>query len=185
METDLVMTTDLVTACKANNRKAQMELYRKYCDGMFIVAMRYLRNEADAEDMVQEAFIKAFQKLDQFRGEVTFGAWLKRIVINRCLDFLKTQKERLIALNEGHIHIVEDEDWTVEDTVSVEQVKKAMDELPDKYKYVVQLYLIEGYDHSEIAEILQITPTNCRSRLLRGKGYLKKILNEKYYGTGS
>lgn len=185
METDLVMNTDLVAACKANNRKAQMELYRKYCDGMFLVAQRYLHNDADAEDMVQEAFIKAFQKLDQFRGEVTFGAWLKRIVINRCLDFLKSQKERLIALNEGHIHIVEDEDWTVEDAVSVDQVKKAMEELPDNYKYVVQLYLIEGYDHGEISEILEITTTNCRSRLLRGKGYLKKILNEKYYGTGS
>ena len=185
METDLVMATDLVAACKANNRKAQMELYRKYCDGMFIVAKRYLHQDADAEDMVQEAFIKAFQKLDQYRGDVTFGAWLKRIVINRCLDFLKSQKERLITLNEGHIHIVEDEDWTVEDTVSVDQVKKAMEELPDKYKYVVQLYLIEGYDHGEISEILQITATNCRSRLLRGKGYLKKKLNEKKYGTGS
>lgn len=185
METELVMATDLVAACRANNRKAQMELYRKYCDGMFIVAMRYLKSEADAEDMVQEAFIRAFQKLDQFRGEVTFGAWLKRIVINRCLDFIKSQKERLIALNEGHIHIAEDEDWTVEDSVSVDQVKQAMEELPDTYKYVVQLYLLEGYDHNEISEILQISPTNCRSRLLRGKGYLKKILNEKYYGTGS
>ena len=185
METDLVMATDLVAACRANNRNAQMKLYRKYCDGMFIVAMRYLHNEADAEDMVQEAFIKAFQKLDQFRGEVTFGAWLKRIVINRCLDFLKSRKERLVALNEGHIHVVEDEDWDVEDTISVDQVKQAMEELPDKYKYVVKLYLVEGYDHSEISEILQITSTNCRSRLLRGKGYLKNILNEKRYGTGS
>lgn len=185
METDLVMATDLVEACKANNRKAQMELYRKYCDGMFIVAMRYLDNPEDAEDMVQEAFIKAFQKLEQFRGEVTFGAWLKRIVINRCLDFLKSRKERLIALNEGHIHIVEDEDWSVDDSISIDMVRKAMEELPDTYKYVVQLYLVEGYDHGEISEILQITPVNCRSRLLRGKGYLKKILSEKHYGTGS
>jgi len=180
-----LIQSDLITACRANNRKAQMELYRKYSQGMYAVSRRYIRNPDDAEDMVQEAFIKAFQKLDQFRGDVSFGAWLKRIVVNRCIDFLKSQKERLIELQDHHIHVVEDEDWTVEDGISAEDVIQAMKELSDKYKDVVQLYLIEGYDHGEISEILGITQTNCRSRLLRGKGHLKKIINEKYYGTGS
>jgi len=185
LETDHLIQSDLITACRANNRKAQMELYRKYSQGMYAVSRRYIRNPDDAEDMVQEAFIKAFQKLDQFRGDVSFGAWLKRIVVNRCIDFLKSQKERLIELQDHHIHVVEDEDWTVEDGISAEDVIQAMKELSDKYKDVVQLYLIEGYDHGEISEILGITQTNCRSRLLRGKGHLKKIINEKYYGTGS
>ncbi len=180
-----MIQSDLIAACRANNRRAQMELYRKYSQGMYVVSRRYIQNPDDAEDMVQEAFIKAFQKLDQFRGDVSFGAWLKRIVVNRCIDFLKTQKERLIELKDHHIHVVEDDDWTVEDGISADDVIEAMNELTDKYKDVVQLYLVEGYDHGEISEILGITQSNCRSRLLRGKGHLKNIINEKYYGTGS
>lgn len=84
---------DLVERCKANDRKAQLKLYKQYCDGMFGVAMGFLKNSGDAEDVVQESFIKAFQKMEQFRGEVTFGAWLKRIVINKSLDFLKAKKK--------------------------------------------------------------------------------------------
>jgi RNA polymerase sigma-70 factor (ECF subfamily) len=176
---------DLVERCKANDRKAQLELYKKYCNGMYVVAMRFLRNPDDAEDVIQESFIKAFQKLDQYKAEVSFGAWLKKIVINKCLDFIKSKKNRFLELNENNIHIVEDDNWTVEETVSVHQVKEAMDKLPVKYKNVVQLYLVEGYDHQEISEILQITETNCRTRLLRGKGHLKELLKSKNYVTGS
>jgi len=86
---------ELVEQCKANNRNAQLRLYRKYCDGMFCVAMRFLKNEDDAEDVLQESFMKAFQRIGQFKGEVTFGAWLKRIVVNGCIDFLKSKKQRI------------------------------------------------------------------------------------------
>ncbi|MEZ4858781.1 MAG: sigma-70 family RNA polymerase sigma factor [Flavobacteriaceae bacterium] len=94
----------LVAQCKQNNRKAQMALYRQYCDGMFIVANRYLRDTAAAEDALQEAFIKAFRKLDQFKGDVTFGAWLKRIVINTCLDALKANQLQKEEINEETLH---------------------------------------------------------------------------------
>lgn len=176
---------DLVERCKANDRQAQLKLYKQYCDGMYCVAMRFLRNPDDAEDVLQEAFIKAFQKIDQFKGEVTFGAWLKRIVINKSLDFIKAKKNQFVELKESTLHIVEDEDWSVADSVSIEAVKSAMEQLPDKYKYVVQLYLVEGYDHSEIAQILDLTETTCRTRLLRGKGHLKELLKDMRYGTGS
>lgn len=175
---------DVVEKCKANNRKAQIKLYRQYCDGMFSVAKRYVKNGDDAEDIVQEAFIKAFQKIEQFGGDVTFGAWLKRIVINQSIDFLKTKRQVLVKLDERYMHIVEDEDWTVEDGIIMADVKEAMECLPEKYKYVVIMYLVEGFDHSEISQILQLKETTCRTRLLRGKGYLKKILKEKKYGTG-
>ena len=176
---------DLVERCKANDRRAQIKLYRQYCDGMFGVAMGFLKNSDDAEDVVQESFIKAFQKIDQFRGEVTFGAWLKRIVINRSLDFLKTKKERHIELKEGFMKVVEDDNWSVADDVTLHEVKSKMEELPDKYRHVVRLYLIEGYDHSEISQIMKITESACRTRLLRGKGYLKELLKNKRYVTGS
>ena len=81
----------IVEKCKANDRTAQMQLYRKYCDGMYIVAMRFVKNGDDAEDILQESFIKAFQKIHQFKGDVTFGAWLKRIVVNKSIDFLKSK----------------------------------------------------------------------------------------------
>jgi RNA polymerase sigma-70 factor (ECF subfamily) len=150
---------------------------------MFGVAMRFLKNADDAEDVLQEAFIKAFQRMDQFKGEVTFGAWLKRIVVNGSIDFLKSKHQKMEELNEGYMHVAEDEDWSVEEGISMEQVKEAIDELPPKYKYVVQLFLVEGYDHSEISEILKITETASRTRLLRGKTQLKEKLKDLAYGT--
>ncbi|NKI32889.1 sigma-70 family RNA polymerase sigma factor [Croceivirga thetidis] len=180
-----MLQLELIELCKANNRKAQMQLYRKYCDGMFCVAMRFLKNQDDAEDVLQESFIKAFQRLEQFSGQVTFGAWLKRIVVNGCIDFLKSKHQRTIELDEGYMHVSEDEDWQVETEVHLDEVKKSIESLPEKYKYVVQLFLIEGYDHAEISEILNISETASRTRLLRGKGMLKELLKELNYGTGS
>jgi RNA polymerase sigma-70 factor (ECF subfamily) len=152
---------------------------------MFCVAMRFLKNQDDAEDVLQEAFIKAFQKIDQFSGEVTFGAWLKRIVINKCIDFIKSKKLQYVELNENTLRISDEEDWSVEDGISTDDVKAAMQTLPEKYRYVVQMYLIEGLDHTEISTILGLTPTNCRTRLMRGRGLLKELLKNKHYGTGS
>ncbi len=170
---------DLVAKCKKNDRKAQMQLYEQYCQGMFCVAMRFLKNEDDAEDVLQEAFIKAFQKIGQYKGEVTFGAWLKKIVVNRSIDFLKGKKEHMIALDESYMHIVEDDDWSIEDGISIAEVKTAIASLPDKYRLVLELYLIEGYDHEEISEILSITNTASRTRLLRAKGQLKELVSKK------
>lgn len=179
------MQSDLIKQCKANDRKAQLELYQKYCDGMYCVAMRFLKNPDDAEDVMQEAFIKAFLKLDQFRGDVTFGAWLKRIVVNKCLDFIKSRKDKFTEIKEHMAPVVEDDNWEVDDGLSLDQIKDSMDQLPDKYREVVYLYLVEGYDHSEISEILNLTNNTCRSRLLRGKGHLKQILKENYHVTRS
>ena len=172
---------DIVEQCKRNDRKAQLTLYNQYCQGMFCVAMRFLKNEDDAEDIVQESFIKAFQKIGQYRGEVTFGAWLKKIVVNKSIDFLKSRQLKTVELNEGYMHVIEDEDWVVEDKVTKEEVTQAIAGLPEKYRYVVQLFLMEGYDHNEISEILDITSNTCRTRLLRGKGQLKEILKKSTY----
>ncbi|WP_299531168.1 RNA polymerase sigma factor [Ulvibacterium sp.] len=176
---------DVVEQCKANDRKAQLQLYNQYCSGMFYVAMRFVKNTDDAEDITQESFIKAFQKIHQFKGDVSFGAWLKRIVINKSIDFLKAKKERCVPLDESYMQVVEDEDWTVEDGISLEEVRLAMEQLPEKYKYVVMMFLLEGYDHREIGKVLGLSETACRTRLLRGKGFLKELLKKRRYGTGS
>ncbi|ASV29053.1 RNA polymerase sigma factor [Maribacter cobaltidurans] len=176
---------DILEKCKANDRSAQLKLYRQYCDGMYCVAMRFLKNADDAEDVLQEAFIKAFQKMHQYKGEVTFGAWLKRIVVNKCIDFLKSRNEQNISLDESYMRCVEEDDWTVEEHIEIDEVKTAIEQLSDKYKYVVMMYLVEGFDHQEISEVLKISETACRTRLLRGKGQLKELLKLKGYGTGS
>ncbi|WP_340077471.1 sigma-70 family RNA polymerase sigma factor [Leptobacterium sp. I13] len=173
----------VIEKCKNNNRKAQLKLYQQYCDGMFCVAMRFLKNTEDAEDVVQEAFIKAFKKIEQYKAEVTFGAWLKKIVVNKCIDFLKKKKEYLLELDEGYMYMADDNNWDVEDPISIEEVKATIETLPDKYKYVVMLYLMEGYDHKEISEILNITEVASRTQLMRGKNKLKELLKSKHYGT--
>ena len=176
---------ELVEQCKLNNRMAQMKLYKQYCDGMFCVAMRFLKNSDDAEDVLQESFIKAFQRIDQFKGEVTFGAWLKRIVVNRSMDFLKSKHQKTIELDEGYMHIADDGNWEIQEDINLEEVKRKIEELPEKYRYVVQLFLVEGYDHKEISEILSISETASRTRLLRGKNCLKESLRALKYGTRS
>jgi RNA polymerase sigma-70 factor (ECF subfamily) len=152
---------------------------------MYCIARRFISNTAEAEDVVQEAFIKAFSKLHQFKGDVTFGAWLKRIVINKSIDFLKLKKQRLVELEEVHLKVVDTADnnkWLVEDDTTLEEVKSAIQRLPDKYKYVVMLFLVEGYDHQEISEILKISEVASRTQLSRGKTKLQDLLKHKSYG---
>ena len=179
----LKFQTDLIEQCKANNRKAQMELYEKYCDGMYCVVMRFLRNSDDAEGVLQESFIKAFAKINQYKGEVTFGAWLKQIVVNKCIDFLKAKRNEHVPLEEYLTPVIEDDDWQIESAITIEEVRAAINELSDKYKYVLMLYLIEGYDHSEIAQILDIPETTSRTQMSRGKCMLKENLLKKKDGA--
>ncbi|MBJ6367917.1 RNA polymerase sigma factor [Snuella sedimenti] len=182
-----MLQSDIIEECKQNNRKAQLQLYSQYCNGMYCVAKRLVKDANDAEDVVQEAFIKAFSKLHQYKAEVTFGIWLKRIVVNKSIDFLKSKKQQLVALEEVHLKVIDTEDndkWLVDDAITLSDVKKAINELPEKYQYVVMLYLIEGYDHQEISEILGISEVASRTQLYRGKLRLQEHLALKNYGTG-
>ena len=179
-------TIDIVEKCKQNDRIAQMKLYNQYCDGMFIVAKRFVKDSFEAEDIVQESFIKAFSRLHQYKGEVTFGAWLKRIVINKSIDVLKSKKQELLEMNEVHLKVVDpdyEDEWLVDDAITLHEVKEAIKKLPDKYQYVIMLFLIEGYDHQEIAEILNITEVASRTQLSRGKAKLRELLTVTQNGT--
>ena len=178
--------SEIIEKCKQNNRIAQMQLYNQYCDGMYVVAKRFVKDGMEAEDIVQEAFIKAFSKLHQFKAEVTFGAWLKRIVVNKSIDALKSNKQRLVELDEVHLKVIDtsiDDKWLVDDAITLNEVKKAINSLPDKYKYVSMLYLIEGYDHQEISEILNISLVASRTQLSRGKVKLQELLIHTKDGT--
>ncbi|HLU80463.1 MAG TPA: RNA polymerase sigma factor [Flavobacteriaceae bacterium] len=175
----------LIADCKQNDRQAQLQLYKQYSGAMYTIALRFLKNTFDAEEAMQDGFIAAYSKLHQFNGESTFGAWLKKIVIRKSLDKLKTRKMELTALNEHFLEAVDTEDnWEIEENISVEQVKTEIENLPDKYRYPLMLFLIEGYDHEEISEILNISSVSSRTLLHRGKKKLQKTLKAKYHGTG-
>lgn len=181
-----MLQTELIEACRKNDRKAQMKLYNKYCDAMYYVAFRFLKNSFEAEEAMQESFIQAFIKLHQFTGEVTFGAWLKRIVINKSIDMLKAKKLNVTAINEQTLGMVEeDNNWNINDEITIDQVKNEIEELPERYKYAVMLFLIEGYDHDEISEILGISSVSSRTLVHRGKKKLQQKLKHIYHGTGS
>lgn len=178
----------IIEQCRQNNRQAQMQLYNSYCDGMLAVALRFVKDKMEAEDAVQEAFIKAFVKLEQYNAEASFGSWLKRIVINKCLDVLKSKRKHIIALEDYHLDtsdLDEEDNWMVDDEITVEEVKEAIAHLPEKYSNVLMLYLIEGYDHQEISEILNISEIASRTQLARGRKKLQNQLKLKRNGTRS
>ncbi len=173
---------NLINACKKNDAKAQMQLYDKYCKAMYNIALKYVNKTDIAEDVVQEAFIKVFKKIDTFNANVTFGAWLKRIVINQAIDYLKKKKLETISIDEHIIQLTnETTDWNLEAKTSVEEIINGINKLPLKYKLVLQLFLLEGYDHQEISEILSISEVASRTQLLRGKNKLKELLNKNNY----
>lgn len=178
---------DIIKKCQSNDRSAQLQLYNQYCDGMLVVAKRFISNTMEAEDVVQESFIKAFTKLHQYNAEVTFGAWLKRIVINKSIDALKVKKQKLVEIDNVKLSVVDEKEdnWNVENSITLSDVKIAINQLPQKYKYVVLLYLVEGYDHEEISHILGISQVASRTQLSRGKMKLKVLLNKKKNGTES
>ena len=176
------MHDDLIARCRAGDRAAHYRIYTLYSRSMYNVAYRITGNGEDAEDVLQEAFISAFKNLHNYRGDATFGAWLKRIVVNKSINVLKKRK---------HESLPGDGDWEVPDEepageyregLTVERVKKAIEELPDGYRSVLSLYLLEGYDHQEIAEILGITESTSKSQLNRAKGKLREKLTSEYEG---
>ena len=173
---------DLIDGCKRGDQKAQFQIYKLYYKTMYNTSLRILNDSMEAEDIMQEAFLSAFEKMDTYLGSVSFGVWLKKIVVNRSLDALSKRKE-IFENIDSHIEIKdESEDETIrreELNVKVEDIKKAIDALPDGYRIVLSLYLLEGYDHDEIAEIMSITSSASRSQLSRAKQKLVSELNQK------
>ncbi|RBW60366.1 RNA polymerase subunit sigma-70 [Tenacibaculum sp. E3R01] len=172
----------IIEACKQNNAKAQMQLYDLYYKAMYTVALRYVKDSFEAEDIMQDAFIKAFRKIYLYKEEVAFGAWLKRIVINQSIDWLKKRKLTLVSINEEVTSIEENDDWNVGMNISYNDIVSSIDKLKEKYRVVLSLYLLEGYDHKEISQILEISEVTSRTHLMRGKKKVQEQLKNVYYG---
>lgn len=136
-------------------------------------------NSAEAEDILQEAFADAFSKIDSFRNESTFGAWLKRIVVNHCINHLKKRRAELVPMDDLSMFESRHNEYDNENdnTFTVARIMKAFEQLPDGYRVIFSLYLLEGYDHTEIAGILGISESTSKSQFLRAKQKIRDILN--------
>ncbi len=163
---------DLLDGCKAGDQKAQFQIYKLYYKAMYNTSLRIVNDTMEAEDIMQESFLSAFEKIDTYSGTVSFGAWLKKIVINRSLDALSRRKAIFEEID-THLGIRDDtqDDQLRKEELDtrVEEVKEAINKLPDGYRIILSLYLLEGYDHDEIAEILSISSSTSRSQLSRAK----------------
>jgi RNA polymerase sigma factor (sigma-70 family) len=168
---------EIIDQCREGSQKAQFQLYKLYYKAMYSVCLRIINDEMEAEDVMQEAFLSAFNKMDSYKGEVSFGAWLKRIVVNRSLDYLKKRKVHFEEVNERTAQVADYQMETKE--VDMLVLKDAIQNLSDGYRVVLSLYLIEGYDHEEISEILGISNSSSRTQLLRAKNKLRELLKGK------
>lgn len=178
MEAQAISThADLIERAVDNDRAAQFELYKKYNAAMYNTAFRITGNTALAEDVIQESFLSAFQSLVFYRGEASFGSWLKRIVINKAITLAK--KESRWDLVEDDTQLDQMDKVADEPVYDVEMVKRAIESLPHGFRTVLSLYLLEGYDHKEIAEILDITESTSKTQYMRAKDKLKVLLLEK------
>ena len=145
---------------------------------MYNASLRIVQDTQEAEDIMQESFITAFEKLDTYRGEVPVGAWIKRIVVNRSLDALRKRKVVFEDADEIKDEPV-DENEEFNPQVSIDEVKNCIEQLPDNYRTVLSLYLLEGYDHEEISDILGITNSTSRSQFARAKKKLQELIKAK------
>ncbi len=158
-----------------NDRKAQVQIYKLYYKAMFNTALRILNDTAGAEDIMQESFLEAFRRIDTYREESSFGSWLKKIVINKSIDELRKTRE-MRSTDDLELEAADssdEEDFIQVLSTRVEEIRKAIHQLPDSYRVILSLYLLEGYDHEEIAQILDISYNLSRTRYSRAR---KKLL---------
>ena len=178
METEIRFThKSLVENSKSGDRNSQYQLYELYVDAMYNIGMRFLGCKEDAEDVVQDSFIDAFKNLHKFKYESTFGAWLKRIVINKCINHLKVKRLPLSAINDHEFHLTEEVEYERVAAVDILKVKTGIEKLPQGYRQIINLYLLEGFDHNEISEVLGITTSTSKSQYHRAKKKLVEIIN--------
>lgn len=179
---------ELIQRCMNDDRLAQKEMYRLYYKAMYNTSYRILNDQAEAEDAMQESFLAAFLKIKTYRGEMSFGSWLKRIVINKSIDILRTRRIHFEELNDKTDYQEDkSEDHhqkSQEYQLKIEKIKKAVMKLPEGFRIVLSLALFEGYDHEEIAAILKISESTSRSQLARAKrkliDYLRSYENERF-----
>lgn len=168
----------LVNECVKGNPIAQKKLFEKFAPKMLFVCKRYCKEQEDAEDVLQESFIKIFSSINKYKQEGSFEGWMRRIVVNSCLDFLRKQKQM------GDVSSLEDVSYKIEDesfankTLEVEDLMNMIETMPKGYQLVFNLFAIEGYSHKEIAELLAISEETSKSQYFRARAFLKNLIEK-------
>lgn len=168
----------LINGCRKQNRMAQQQLYAAYSNKMYSLCYRYVKNSMEAEDVMVGAFTKVFDKIDQFKGEGSFEGWIRRIVVNEALTWLRKNRSMYLETN------LEQADYEldygkVSDHLEAEDLLRMIQQLPTGYQIVFNLYAIDGYSHKEIAEQLSISENTSKSQLSRARVYLQKLLAQQ------
>lgn len=173
------MHTDLVEACKRGDRQAQFRLYQLYSRAMYNICLRMLGDEAAAEDALQESFVNAFRNLTKFEGRSSFGAWIKRIVVNKCLSLINKRKLFTEPLNENMLEAQQEPEVPLSQRLNLnsEAIYEAIKGLPQGCRVVFTLYQLEGYDHQEISEIMGVSVSTSKSQFHRAKKLLRERLS--------
>lgn len=174
------MTEDaILQGCLKNQAAAQRELYNRYSPKMLAVCYRFAHNREDAEDMLQEGFIKVFSQMHTFLNKGAFEGWIRRIIVHTCINNLKKNKRFNESLDIVHAHGVQIREESVPSIVQAKQIVECIRMLPIGYRTVLNLYAIEGYSHREIADMLDIEESTSRSQYTRAKQMLEEILIKK------
>lgn len=167
----------IIELCKNNDRGAQKDLYDELSEKFFIICLRYSSNYSEAEDMLQEGFIKLFTKIKKYNNSGSFRGWANRLVANNCIDIIR-KKPNLYSITDYHENNLESYTTNALDKLIGDDILKVIQTLPTGYKTIFNMFIIEGFSHKEIAERLDITTSTSKSQLNRARKLLQKKLEE-------
>ncbi|HEY4936376.1 MAG TPA: RNA polymerase sigma factor [Puia sp.] len=168
--------TELIQGCIRKDAIAEHTLFEKYGGILMTICRRYAEDQYEAEDMLQEAFIRIFSNINQFKSAGSFEGWLKRITVNAAIKILQRKKTTVIGITNDQ-HYMISQDFTVFSDLNAEDLLKLISQLPDGYRMIFNLYVIEGYSHDEIAGMLKIKTATSRSQLSKARAILKDKIN--------
>ena len=170
-----ISDSDLIRGCMESDRRMQEELYRRFSPRMYAVCLRYAGNAEEAEDILQEGFIKVFKKLDSFRNEGSFEGWIRRIFVNTAIEHFR-RKKYLLPVTEKEENTIEGKYTSVLDEMGAKDIMALVQELSPGYRTVFNMYVVEGYTHKEIADQLGISEGTSKSQLSRAKVILQDMV---------
>ena len=169
-----ISESDLIKGCIAGDRRMQEELYRRFSPKMYAVCLRYANNADDAQDLLQEGFIKVYRNLHRFRAEGSFEGWIRRVFVNTSIEHFRKKSAKLSMVSEKEENSIEDSDISALENMAAKDIINIVQELSPGYRAVFNLYVIEGYSHKEIGELLDISEGTSKSQLARAKAVLQK-----------
>lgn len=173
----VILYYELIESCKSNNRDAQYKLYSLLSGKMFAVCLRYAKNREAAEDLLQEGFVKVFVNIDKFRGDGSFEGWVRRIIVNTAVEHYRKSTKMYPVMNVDDIN--KDIPWAdTGDELELEDLMKMIDKLSHGYKTVFNLYVVEGFSHKEIGELLEISEGTSKSQLARARYLLMDMVKK-------